>query len=670
MIILAGLVALFLALFQYRYRFALSRIWAIPLIFLRFIALMMLFLLLINPRVSKESYTLEPPNLVVLSDNSSSLQEGNAAAQLEESLRQIKNHPALKERFRVYSYSFGSALNRSDSLSFNEKATNTSEALASLNEIYSQTNTAIVLLSDGNQTLGRDYEYMSAGQGLPVYPVALGDSTRYEDLRIDQVISNTYAFLNNQFPLETYISYEGPSTIRALLTITVDGARVAQQRVQLSPQQRSTTLHTLLKASEVGTRKIELALAPLENERNTSNNRRTLAVEVVDEQTTVAMVSELRHPDLGALEKAIESNEQRRVITLSPDAPAAAWAGVDIFFLYQPGSSFSRLYSYIERAGAGTFTITGPKTHWSYLNAAQKSFQKETSGQVEEILPIVNPAFALFDISGLDLQDYPPLEGELGDILITQPHEVLLEQRIRGVDMDEPLLALMSGGARKEAVLFGENLWKWRMQCYRNTGNFENFDALIGKIILYLSNTGANQRFTIDYNPVYQGTEQARIRAAFFDETFELETNASLLLNVNNKDNALAREVPMLLKGPYFESDLSDLPPGDYTFTVRVEGENFSGSGSFNILDFDVEKQLLATNYRKLGRFADKTGGALYFPSETDQLIQDLATSDRYLPLQKSKQIVVSLIDYQWLLVIIATALAGEWFIRKYNGLN
>jgi hypothetical protein len=57
-------------------------------------------------------------------------------------------------------------------------------------------------------------------------------------------------------------------------------------------------------------------------------------------------------------------------------------------------------------------------------------------------------------------------------------------------------------------------------------------------------------------------------------------------------------------------------------------------------------------------------------PSEVSLLIEDLLQDDRFLPTQKSELIVVSLIEFKWLLALIAVALTAEWFIRKYNGLN
>jgi hypothetical protein len=66
---------------------------------------------------------------------------------------------------------------------------------------------------------------------------------------------------------------------------------------------------------------------------------------------------------------------------------------------------------------------------------------------------------------------------------------------------------------------------------------------------------------------------------------------------------------------------------------------------------------------------AKSTNATLYFPSQVSNFIEDIIKDNRFVPIQKSKQNVVSLIDFKILLGIIVAALTAEWFIRKYNGL-
>ena len=669
-ILLALTAAMLLALYQYAYRGRLPGTLSALLVGLRFLTLAALLILLINPKFTRTSYRIRPPNLVILADNTSSMADSATASATRTLFDQLWRNESLQQRFRPIRLRFGNGMVAADDLDFKENATDISGALKSLNETYGQSPTAVILLTDGNQTLGEDYEFISGNRQLPVYPIALGDTTRYEDIRIEQANSNAYAFLDNQYPIEIFTAYDGPGHITSQLQIAMDGKRVHEEQLELSPSSRSKTIRVLLKATEVGLHTLRISLSPLANERNISNNVRTLAVDVIDEKTDVALVSRVLHPDLGALEKAIESNAQRSVRILKPDAPLSALEASDIFILYQPDPSFKNIYEYLAKSGSGLFTITGPQTDWDYLNGTQSGFQKETMGQSEEFTPTVNPAFSLFDISDLSLDAYPPLEGELGDVLITKPYEVLIGQQVRGVDIHEPLLALMDDPDQKEAVLFGANCWKWRMQSYRDHQDFGNFDNLIGKIILFLANSSTRDRFRLNYPTVMKGSREARIRATYFDKTFVFDAGATILLRIRGKDSGNTREFPMLLGEGYYEADLSELPPGNYTFTAEVKGEEISKSGHFTILDFDVEKQLIATDYRKLGRLAARTGGRLFYPAETSRLVDTLLADQRYMPVRQSEQKVVSLIDFRWLLVLVAASLAGEWFTRKYNGLT
>jgi hypothetical protein len=71
----------------------------------------------------------------------------------------------------------------------------------------------------------------------------------------------------------------------------------------------------------------------------------------------------------------------------------------------------------------------------------------------------------------------------------------------------------------------------------------------------------------------------------------------------------------------------------------------------------------------KLQRLAENSEGSSYFATNTDSLIPQLIEDKRFAIIQKSTKKVVPLIDWKYLLALIALSLAGEWFLRKYNGL-
>ncbi len=665
-IILATMLALGLVLFQYRYRRkAIGKI-GILLSSLRFLSWFGLLLLLINPLFKRNKYVLEKSNLWVLVDNSSSVKE----ADVQNTLEVLNQAKALSERFNVQFYGFGDDLNSNDSLSFDENNTNITKALKSVQAIAGKSPGAIVLISDGNQTLGEDYEYYANSLNRPVYSIVVGDTTRYEDLRISQVIANRYAFLNNKFPLEVYVNYEGNGSITTTLNIAFDGKSVYREKINFTKTANSKTINTLVDARSVGLKNISVSVENIENERNTVNNRRQLAIEVIDEKTNVAIISEILHPDLGTIKKSIESNEQRSVSVLKPTVNPNTLEETDLFVLYQPTTSFRPIYQYLKQRKGNIFTITGPQTDWNFLNMIQNSFTYKSYFQSEEVTPQINRGFTLFNIAEVSIEDYPPLENDLGEAIINKSHETLITQRIKGIDMGEPMLVLMSSSPEREAVLFGENIWKWRMQSYRNSQSFDNFDEFMGKLVLYLTTNKSKNRFSVDYRPVYEGSNQAKLTAVYFDAAYIFDSNATIILQLKQNKTGAPLEIPMLLKNGYYEADLTGLSPGEYAFTAFVDNEDLKESGRFVILDFDLEQQLLSSDYRKLQRFSASTEGQSYAPSETARMISDLLNTDQFVPTQKSEQNVVPLIDFRYLLGIIVTTLSLEWFIRKYNGLT
>ena len=559
-ILLAAIVALALVLFQYYYKNKRKGKLQIILSFLRFLAIFGTLLLIINPKFTKNEYTLEKTNLVLLVDNSSSMTSEDKAKVISD-LSSLKNKmESSSESFNILNYRFGAELSNSDSLGFTEKSTNISKALAGLNEIFTGTNTAVLLFTDGNQTIGEDYEFYGKRQKFPIYPVVLGDTTKYDDISISQINANRYAFLKNKFPLEVFISYDGKEEVSSELQVFVDDKLVYKEKILLSNISNAKIVNTQIEASTVGIKNIKVIVPPLPNEKNTANNEKLLALEVLDEKTNVAIISTVQHPDIGALKKAIESNEQRLVSIYRPDTDLSKLQEVDVYILYQPDASFDKVYKQMQLRKSNSFTILGTYTDLNFINRIQNNYLVETGYPVQEFFASPNAAFSKFDISEFSVEGFPPLVSDAGPVNVLGIGEPLLKVRIKGVDMDQPLLTTAEEDTAKHAILVGENIWKWRVQNYRNDQTFKDFDAFLGKLILYLSTSKSKNRFVLDYSSIYNNSSETKIKATYFDEAFVFDSNASITIKVESKSTNTSVEVPMLLKDGYYEADLSNLP--------------------------------------------------------------------------------------------------------------
>lgn len=666
-IVLAAILSLMLVYFQYYFKGKQKGRIRIVLSILRFLSVFGLLLLLINPKFSKISYVLEKPNLVLLVDNSSSL-EGSKET-ISNLLDAFKQNNELLERFDFTSYLFGENLRSFDSLTLADALTNIQQPLATLKDVYARRNSAVVLISDGNQNIGKDYSFVNNTNSPSVYTITVGDTTKYEDLSIGPINTNKYAFLKNKYPLETYVTYQGNGRVKVKVKIKVDGATAFEEVVNLSKTDNLKNIKSLISANKVGVKSIQVSVDKLTTERNITNNTRTTFVEVISEKTKIAIVSQLLHPDIGMLKKAIESNEQREVIVVKPSTSIQNLEEIDIFILYQPNPSFKPVFDLIDQKKSNFLLVTGTQTNFGFLNAIQSEFQIETGYPVQEVFGTLNSGFSKFDILDVDITDFPPLTSNAGPVTFNQPNESLLGVTIKGLDLNLPLLSVYGINDRKKALMMGEGIWKWRMQSFRNNGDFSNLDTFFGKLIRYLSANTSKNRLNLTYNRNYEGSNTAYISATYFDETYVFDPNATLTIAVTNAVNNLKSTVPMVLKNGYFEANLTNLLPGEYNFLVQVKGQSHEETGTFSISDFDLEKQFVSSNYKKMEQLAENTGGQHFFSSQNEDLINELNSSNTYVPTQKSTENIVSLIDFKILLGLIVLAFSLEWFIRKFNGL-
>lgn len=665
-IIIAAIAALGIVVFQYLYKQKAKSKINLLLAFLRFIGVFGLLLLLINPKFSQKKYTIEKPNLVILADNSSSISENGA--ELNELMSSIRASDKISDRFNVASYKFGTGLDVLDSLSFDDKYSNFHKSLSALKNIYSREQTITLLLSDGNQTIGEDYSFFKSNESNAINTVVLGDTTLYKDISVGPILTNKYAFLKNKFPLETYISYQGKVTASATVLVIMDNKVVHREKVELNADVNLKTISIQVDANSVGTKNIRVEVTKLQDERNVNNNVRSTSIEVIDEKTKIALVSDILHPDLGALKKAIESNEQREVSFLKPNT-ANNLEDIDLFIFYQPNAKFKKLFDFVKDSNSNSFVITGVQTDYNFLNRSNLGFEIENGYPEQEVFGLLNNGFSKYDIANFDLTDFPPLLSDVGPVLITTAFEPLLGTQIKGKDIQQPLLTVLEQNSNKKALLLGENLWKWRVQTYRNTGAFSNFDEFIANLVRYLTSSKNKARLNVDYEKIYEGSNNTIITATYFDEAFLFDPNAKISIKVTDTKTKNTQTSPMILKNGYFEADFSNLIAGSYSFVVSVENYQKSETGSFVINEFNLENQFVSSDYLKLEKLATNSGGKLYYPSQIDELISDLEENDTYVPTEKSTENIVSLIDFEILLAIIVFAFASEWFIRKYNGL-
>ena len=669
-IIIAIIISILLAVFMYGYKtkFSKSTKWIYGS--LRFVTIFSVLLLLINPVFKTETFSIIKPKLPILIDNSESISELNQSLNVSDFVASLKSNKDLNEKFELSFYTFGNEFKINDSLTFNEKNTNISEALSLINQLFKDEVAPTILVTDGNQTLGDNYEFSSINFKNRIYPLVIGDSIKYLDLKIEQLNANRYAFLRNNFPVEIILVYQGSKNITTQFEVKKGTTTVYKENIVFTKNDKTKILKFTLPASSVGFQKYTAQINPITEEKNKINNSKQFAVEVIDQSTNVLIVSDIVHPDIGAIKRAIESNEQRKVTIKKPFEALSILNDHQLIILYQPNPSFTNIYSKINKLNKNTLVFTGQQTDWYFLNNIQDNYKKEVTNQSENIVGILNKNYGAFVINDIDFSEYRPLKTLFGSLEIEVPYDNLLGQSIDGFETETPLLATTELNGSRNAIFDGEGIWKWRAQSFIESKDYNEFDNFFGKVIQYLASNKRRSRLEVSYENFYYNNKFIRISAQYFDKNFVFNSNANISILITNSDSKQSFEYPLLLKRNFYEIDLNNLKAGEYVFKVSVNDEiKLTRNGAFTILDFNIEQQFLNPDVTKLSRVATNTKGKNFFISDSFLLIDTLIKDDNFKQVEISKEKIEPLIEWIYLLGLIILSLSIEWFLRKYNGL-
>ena len=426
-IIGSGILALLLALFQYIYKSDRNNIkWYLAI--LRFITIFLLLLLMVNPKFDKEVIKIIKPKLVLAVDNSQSIKYLNKDSLTKFLIQTILGSSKITEKFDTITYTFGEQLNQSSVVNFKDEKTNINQALQDIQVIYEPQISPIVLISDGNQTTGRNYVNSSKTFNQAIFPLVLGDTISETDLKIQNINNNKYTYLENKFPVEIICSYVGNEPIFSDLIISSQDNIVFKKQLNFSTRYNSKIITPLIKSSKVGRQSYKVYLKPVQNEKNILNNLKNFSIETIDEYSKIALVSAMSHPDLGALKTSIETNKQRSVDILSPDEYILSKNTYGVIILYQPNIKFKRVFELIKQMNNNTLIVAGIATDWTFLNKIQSDFNKKSTNQNTLVQAQINTEFTSFDINDYNFNSYPPLNTELGEISINTKFETLFDK--------------------------------------------------------------------------------------------------------------------------------------------------------------------------------------------------------------------------------------------------
>jgi hypothetical protein len=183
-----------------------------------------------------------------------------------------------------------------------------------------------------------------------------------------------------------------------------------------------------------------------------------------------------------------------------------------------------------------------------------------------------------------------------------------------------------------------------------------------------LVSADSKNRLNVTINPIYYVNEIIEISASYVDENFNFDSRSKLWITVTDETSKFIKKIPFAAMNNKFVVELPTIPFGEYSYTVSVENQDNSVSGSFKILPFEIEAQYTNANDQQLKKLANETNGRTFYNNQEQNLIDYLIKETRFKSIQKNSISKTPLIDWKWILGLIVLSLSLEWFTRKYYG--
>lgn len=647
---------------------------------LRFLAVFLVTLLLLEPLIKSVVTEVKKPIVVVAQDVSESVAMalGSDTAALRTDLEALRAR--LADRYEVATFSFGQAVRPGLDAPFADKATNLDALFRELYDRYAGQNLgAVIVATDGIYNRGANPLYTGRQLGAPLYAIALGDTVPDKDLLIKQVFFNKIVYLGDQFVVQVDVAAHHCDGERATLSVQqVEGgqARTLQQvPVRVQGGDFFTTVEVTLEARQAGVQRYRFSLSRLADEASTANNTRDIFVEVLDARQKILLLAHAPHPDLAAIRRALEQRKNYEVEVAFADQPIDM-AAYDFVVLHQlPSRKYpiQGLLAQMDARKTPRLFIVGAQTDLARFNEAQSLLTiRGNGGQVNDVTAWVQPDFDLFtwdERLAAELKVWPPLQAPFGEYGLGDA-EVLLWQRIGKVDTQYPLWAFGEPGGVRTGVLAAEGLWRWRLFEYLQHQNHELTDGLLAKAVQYLSVKEDKRRFRVRVTKnIFDENERIVFDGELYNPSYELVNEPDVTLTVRDESG---REYTWVMDKTEkaYRLDAGILPVGSYTFSARVQysGEMLTATGRFSVQPVQLEAFATTADHALLRRLAEEYGGQLLYPDQIDEIPALLEQSGKVKPVAYASTRTRSLLHHKWLFFLILGLLSLEWFLRRYFG--
>ena len=273
----------------------------IVFIALRSLGLFSLFLLIGEPLLSLVTHSSEKPLTAVFFDNSQSMALKDKAGQRDEVLKSILHSSVWQQIGKVgrteYFLFDGNVRHLSnapaeDSITLQGEATDITKALQSVRQAFVSSNLqAVILITDGNSTVGMNPLYEAEELNVPVFTIGVGDTSEQKDILIRKVLTNEITSVGTKVPVNVMVHSAGFGGERVQVTLRDQATVLDEKSVVLESGTHEYLVPLSFIPDKEGTHKFIVEVSQLSAELTLQNNRMSFFTKVLKSKQRVILLA-------------------------------------------------------------------------------------------------------------------------------------------------------------------------------------------------------------------------------------------------------------------------------------------------------------------------------------------------------------------------------------------
>jgi len=632
---------------------------------------------------------------------------------------------ALKEKFQVRLFRFGSSLERvedASTLTFDAPETRVGDAISyARRELDAVPLSGLVVLSDGadNASAAVGDELLSLkARSVPVFTVGIGAERFDNDVEIERVELPRQVLQGSSFIATVLVRQRGRAHQKVPLVVQDGGQDIAREEIVLPSDGSSVPVRVPVTVKTPGARTLRFHIPIQTGEQVAQNNERLALVDVRRRREKVLYIEGEPRYEVRFVREAVEADSnlqlvllqrtaENKFLRLNVDGPNELSGGFPTgraeLFKYRAivlgsieASAFSQdqlrmLADFVSVRGGGILFLGGRSAFGEggfagtpladvlpfYISG---DAVPDSLTPFQELTVRVTPAGALHPVT-------QHASGERSGTKSASPIVTVPVTSVNKVARLKPgAVSLLEGsaGRQRQPVLlyqrFGRGLavampiqdsFLWYMSASVPVEDVA-FRTLWRQLLRWITSDAPDLlRVSMSENRVRPGGA-VTIRAEVVDSGFVRRNDARLVARVRAPSGAV-REIPLewvVDRDGEYQASFASNDLGVHTVRVTTTASQ-KGDAPLDDSTFvavaDLNAEFFGAEMRRplLQRIADETGGKFYTPETMKTLPEDIALTKRGVTVINQ----MDLWDMPIVLVLLIGLLSVEWAYRRRRGL-